>query len=368
MRFKLNTIPAGIPTWFIARSHRFTTHTHWRTGALFTDSRKSLRHLALARSLPHERYIQLTVRGPNPHNFFTLLKDGIEVTLARFPGLEIERLIPCPGHNGEPCDFEFNYVHLQKAIEQTPPVLEIQCLASFKPVSVPGLLFGLHWRLQDAVLERIDTLETTVVEGKDEILEELGALRELAQREFTSIYRREQSVIDSHCPNIFALRVLDKAITGSLKLELQLYCQAPGYWHPTAGGGKYTVDDPAKWIQTVAPYLRKLVAVLKYAAPLAGPWVAWAWPVYEKMFKSDIKLTTELVKKLPDFEGREADLIERAGGPHGPGRASGAALRALRQLLDDKDPDHHWGGLKKVLTPEGHYLWLCEYHAQEYAK
>jgi len=372
IKFQLNTIPAGIPTWFIARSHRFTTHTHWRTGALFADNREDPRHLALAQALPHDRYLQLTVRGPNPQNFFALLKDGIEVTLDRFPGLGTERLIPCLGHNGEPCSHEFSYAHLQKAIERTPPASEIQCPASFKPVSIPGLLFGLHWRLQDKVLERIDTLETTivttVVEGQEEIMAELSALRELAQREFTNIYRREQSVIDSHCPNVFALRVRDKTITGSQKLELQLYCQAPGYWHPTAQGGQYTVDDPANWIKAVAPYLRKLVTVLKYAAPLAGPWVAWAWPAYEKMFKNDIKLTTELVKKLPDFEGREAGLIETVGDPRGPGRASGAALRALRQLLDDKDPDHHWGGLKKVLTPEGHYLWLCEYHAQEYAR
>jgi internalin A len=43
-------------------------------------------------------------------------------------------------------------------------------------------------------------------------------------------------------------------------------------------------------------------------------------------------------------------------------------LRALRRLLDAKDPQQHWGGLQKVLTPEGHYLWLCKDHAQEYAR
>ena len=48
-------------------------------------------------------------------------------------------------------------------------------------------------------------------------------------------------------------------------------------------------------------------------------------------------------------------------------RIEGAALQALRRFLDEKDPDQHWGGLKKVLTPEGHYLWLCEQHAREYA-
>ncbi len=41
-------------------------------------------------------------------------------------------------------------------------------------------------------------------------------------------------------------------------------------------------------------------------------------------------------------------------------------LRALRLLLDEVDPKQQWGGLRKVLTPEGHYLWLCEYHAKEY--
>jgi hypothetical protein len=45
-----------------------------------------------------------------------------------------------------------------------------------------------------------------------------------------------------------------------------------------------------------------------------------------------------------------------------------AALVALRQFLDEKDPEQRWGGLRKVLTPEGHYLWLCKYHAREYAQ
>ena len=103
--------------------------------------------------------------------------------------------------------------------------------------------------------------------------------------------------------------------------------------------------------------------------PLAGPFVGVAWPVYEEMFKNDIKLMTELVKKMPDLEeGRELGLVEAVGGTRGPEQIGGAALRALRQLLDDEeDPAQRWGGLEKVLTPEGHYLWLCEYHAQEYA-
>ena len=49
-------------------------------------------------------------------------------------------------------------------------------------------------------------------------------------------------------------------------------------------------------------------------------------------------------------------------------RVEGMELRALRTLLDKEDPAHEWGGLKKVLTPEGHHLCLCEEHAEEYKK
>ena len=81
------------------------------------------------------------------------------------------------------------------------------------------------------------------------------------------------------------------------------------------------------------------------------------------MIKHDIKMMEELVKKLPEIErlpDRELeDKIRREW-------VEGAPLRALRAMLDEVHPNHNWGGLKKVLTPEGHYLWLCEYHAQEY--
>lgn len=60
------------------------------------------------------------------------------------------------------------------------------------------------------------------------------------------------------------------------------------------------------------------------------------------------------------------DLINTIGDIHAPDYHSGHSLRTLRQLLDELDPKQYWDGLKKILTPEGHYLWLCEYHANEY--
>ncbi|WP_413199540.1 COR domain-containing protein [Nostoc piscinale] len=371
MKFKLNTIPAGIPTWFIARQHRFTTNTHWRNGALLAYEQE---HLALVEAAKGDRYIKLTVRGANPLNFFVLLRDGIEVTLSRFPGLDIQRTIPCLGHNGEPCTHEFDYHQLSKRWEKKKSTIE--CPEAIEDVSVAELLYGLNFHTQNAVLERIDELETKVIDKQATILNELKNLRELSQREFTNIFRREQAKIDSHCPNIFVLRPRggkswQKALAGQ-KIDLQLYCQAPGCWHPTQTGGLYEIDEPAKWLRATAPYIGKLFKVLRFAAPIIGPWLGVVDPKeYEAIYKNDLELFKELAEKLPEIQDAAdlelADKIAR-GEDLDPERADGAALRALRQLLEEKDPQQHWGGLKKVLTPEGHYLWLCEHHAAEYKR
>jgi hypothetical protein len=124
----------------------------------------------------------------------------------------------------------------------------------------------------------------------------------------------------------------------------------------------------------MGPYIRKLAKVIRYAAPVAGAAAgAFAGPIgaamgaqYAKDLANQIRLTEELAKKLCDRDFRPADLLERTGGGARAERFEGAELRALRKLPDEVDPKQHWGGLKKVLTPEGHWLWLCDKHAKEY--
>jgi small GTP-binding protein len=381
MKFELSSVPAGIPTWFIARSHRFTTHTHWRMGALFTDSEKQ--HLALIEAYPHDRYLRLTMRGPAPHNFFALLRDGLELTLERFPGLKIKRTMPCPGHDGNKCSHEFDYGQLEKAVEKDKPALEIQCPESFQCVSIPSMLFGIHWSTDGIVNDRIDTLENRVVAGQDEILTELQGLKELTQREFLRLFNAQQGLAESHCPKVFAILPKDekgwlKNILGQ-KMVLQLFCQAPGRWHPAVKGvkgGRYEIKQPAEFFKEMGPYILKLAKVIKYAAPVAGAAAGlYAGPIgavmgteFAKKLTSQIKLMEELATKLSERDYLGAELLERAGGGAKAERIEGAELRTLRKLLDEVDKKQEWGGLKKVLTPEGHYLWLCEEHAAEYKK
>ena len=370
-----STRPAGIPGWFIARSHRFTTHTHWKYGALFQDD--GGRHLALLESSSQYRHVELTVRGPNPQLFFFLLRDGLELTFDRFPGLKLKRTLPCPNparnDPDQPCPHEFDLENLEERMALVPPRLEIECPACLRMVSAMGLLFGLHWTTESRVLERLDELEETVEEKAQQVIDELGDLRELSQRQFLTLFNAEQRLEESHCPRVFSLRpetgkkwpLADKLL--GTKWKLQLYCEAPGCWHPASKGkkkGQYIIPEPPEWLNTIAPWVKRLITVFKYAAPFANPVLGRSAEELSKVLKNDIDLMKALVEKLPDVT---ANLIDDPGLREGvKSRAGGASLRRLRNWLSELDPQREWGDLRKTLTPEGHWLWLCEKHAKEY--
>jgi GTPase SAR1 family protein len=387
MKFDLgSTRPAGIPTWFIARSHRFTKHTHWRYGALLTDAPHQ-RHLALVYSPPSvsEAYVSLQVRGPCPHNFFVLLKDGLELTLARFQGLRdvIRRTMPCPGRGPGICSHEFDYAQLQRRIELEQPRHEIECPECLNQLSVVEMLFGIHWpTTEQLVIQHLNELEQreewrheTLMKGQEEIRDLVGDLRELAQRQFLLWFNSQQRLEESHCPRVVTVRPKGKRkwlpnYTGC-PWELRLYCEAPGCWHPVEEGGQYEIREPARWLEAIAPHLRRLVKVLKYVTPVVGPWLRLSAEEVHKLVEPELDLMEKLVELLPEIRVREKGVGKswHEDSPSGanPMRFEGATLRGLRTLLEELDPKERWGDLRKVLTPEGHWLWLCKHHAAEYS-
>ena len=82
--------------------------------------------------------------------------------------------------------------------------------------------------------------------------------------------------------------------------------------------------------------------VIKYAAPIAG-----ATAGYAKKVAGELKLMEELAGLLKEYRG--AELLERVVGGGKAERIEGAALRALRELLDDVDKEHYWGGPFEVI-------------------
>jgi hypothetical protein len=111
-----------------------------------------------------------------------------------------------------------------------------------------------------------------------------------------------------------------------------------------------------------------MIPLLNYISPSIGPWTDMAQGEYGKLARYDVEFNSHLLKIIDDIEETTiSELSEGFGETVDTEWADVAALVALRQFLEEKDPEQRWGGLRKVLTPEGHYLWLCKYHAKEYA-
>jgi len=380
MKFQVSEILPGIPTWFIARQHRFTIEQgerrgiHWRTGVLFRD--REGKHLGLVRTLRDEStnadYLHLTVRGPVPHNFFDVLREGLELTLRRYPGLKVTRLLPCPDPTNSNCLHEFDYANLTKRLERTLPRETIECPSCLEIISVTRLLFGLHYTTQDAVIEKIDSLQASVKDGFTGMEQGFAELRELVQREVLREIHTVQKQIESPCPSVFVLRPDDRPFwqqdIGSQRINLQLYCESPGCLHPVKEGGLYPIDNPQQWLKVMTPYLNRLFGILKYVTPVMGPWVNLSAPIYSDLIKNDLALSQALIGKLPEvkFSNDDRTFLDsdaRNSGRHR--RTDSTAIRTLYEFLKRKDPDRFWGGLRRTVTPEGDVLWLCKEHYKE---
>ncbi|HEU5377637.1 MAG TPA: hypothetical protein VFV38_19610, partial [Ktedonobacteraceae bacterium] len=86
-----------------------------------------------------------------------------------------------------------------------------------------------------------------------------------------------------------------------------------------------------------------------------------------EQIQKQVTLMEEISDRIPQI-GKLDTLSEADPEPHlhHDQQVTGAALRALHQFLVQADPSRNWGGLDKVVTPDGNILWLCEKHRQEF--
>jgi hypothetical protein len=355
--YQLNTTPPGIPTWFIARSHRFSRGVHWRTGALLGHG--DGQHLALISADRQRNVVELAVRGPAPAGFFMVLDDGLNLTLERFPGLHITRRVPCQCSEG--CPQMFDYTTLRDRMTRTEPLYEIECHHSAVRVSVPELLLGLA----PPSRSNIETLTRMLEQLGDRV----GEQSDVMQRMFLRMQRGFQNLHEARCPSVFAIVPADRRrITGSV-YEIHLYCEEPGAWHRLPGSqGVYAITQPREWFVKLGPHLQTLIRVLKHAAPLAGPILGVAVDVLNQQVKSDCDLMKELANQLPKDIDHDRALPGDPPGDTGPAAhaTTEADFRVLRAMLAKLDPDEQWGGLSRFETPEGLTLYLCAEHLSQY--
>jgi internalin A len=353
-KYQLDTIPAGIPTWFIARTHRFSMKIHWRFGVLLLDSKKE--NMGLLITSPERKEIWLRVKGETPYYFFAQLRDTLELTFNRFEGLRRPAYVPCPGHNEKPCSHFFELNQLEKRLSLETPKQYIECPESLEDVNVMKLIFGLSFAPNNEILvEKIRSEIEKIIRKENQ--SQTNELIKFTQLEFIKSYQTAQEITDITCPNIFTLKEIKSDFTNiefKDKYKLQLYCQMPGCNHSI--GNPYDISVPKEWIRSIAPYYNKMLKILKYTLPLAMPGAKSILEEAEFDYhRQNIVAVQDYGKIMPEYELNEIS-----------NSSTDMPIRQIRTLLDSIDPKNEWAGLKRIVSPEGHILWLCKEHYAEY--
>jgi hypothetical protein len=118
----------------------------------------------------------------------------------------------------------------------------------------------------------------------------------------------------------------------------------------------------------IAPWLNLLATFLKFGVPLAGKSLEVVLSEVDvKNWEHTISLLEEItqdIPKLPTFESIDRGITSPA--LRGEQEMVGPALRVLQSYLETVDRQKFWGDLHRMLTPDGHILWLCASHRQQY--
>ena len=380
----LNFVPPGLMSWFIALTHRYTQGLHWREGVRLQYHE----HQAEVVLNPSKRELWLQVRGPVPSNFFNILQHTLNDRIFRyfFEGLELKREVPCTCHEEYnetgPCGFFHDYERLVERMTQGKRTAE--CGATFREVSVPLLLEGIHYSTDDRVAARLEATQKALgelVRGQDQIIKITSENRELLiqnaqlfeqlNRSFTRVWNLQMANLNAECPNTFMIlpsrrtRFNPKALF-STDFTLHLLCQNPTRPHIVSGEKGYRVPQTKEWWSTVAPWLNRLVDFLRYIPK--GRDILRA---YDDHFLEDIKTSLDvfeaILDNLPDLNTvTDAERFGLSRGRFEPFAAEGPALRALYSYLKKADQHEHWCGLHRTATIDGNILWLCEEHQAVY--
>ncbi|GAA1008405.1 hypothetical protein Aple_070030 [Acrocarpospora pleiomorpha] len=371
LTYRLSSRQAGIPSWLIAREHRFTTGVAWARGVLLrhhdhaaraTDG-DGIRSMALLiDDDAAQPTIHLTVRGTAPYTFYSILDEAFTGILAeRYPGLLVRRFIPC-GCAELPavCGHEFDYAMVLRALERGA---HLQCGESFTMVDPRTLLLGLRpLRLESALAGINDSLgqisdATSRIERSQ--LHVLDSVRDLLR------HRGEQA---AQCPSIFTITK-----TRTLTYELRLFCEQPDGPHPLDdNAGVYELKRLPQWLRPYAPYLRFILSGIRRAVPLAGPVLSGMFGVVlTEEDKSRLELSCKLLDNLTDlpeddsFALHERRAIGRDGAGHPDAERVTANFTQLREALLELDPTAEWGGLRERELPENRgIVYLCHQHRQ----
>jgi internalin A len=340
-------LPPGIPTWAIARAHRYQQGTPWRDAAAFKEDDTKSEALILASDAKKE--IRLRVTADYPPFFFGVLQAILVDTFKRYPEASPERLLPCNCKTGCPASFKLDIV--MDRSEQGA----VMCPETGRDVPIQSLLSGLKGSSTE---------------------EAIRALRSEIRRLFTEQLRSRNEEIEKTCPSVFTLvpaqgfKQLDTWIeyaTKDAELELALYCEHESGWHPTSDS-LYRFQPSTERFESLKKYWNQFAKTTKKVASLAkivGKASGFVW-------KESAEVASMAAEFLPEAEVELTGRISSAlGAKRLPEPVELETRYLLKALITDQDAKREVtetknGGLHPYIVDDGRLLWLCPDHIKTY--
>ena len=355
----------GLMAWLTVRHHRAATGRHWRTGVFLRYPIAVYDSEALL-ELPSLDRLSLEVRAPSPDLYFHVLRDSIETLIeSRWPGLTYQLLIPCPtvAAGGNQCPQLVGLDDLLAYREEGEK--RYLCTKCRTRHDVSALLTGFAAQgqlLTVEVKEQLTRVESRVMQIEGQAAETAAVVRRVLRVVSTEV---------SDCPSVFTLTRDRPAGDRRLKFyqhhyRLTLWCQHPEYWH-SWDQAVYEIDPPKEWFSKIRPYAALIARTLQLVVPLAGAIAVASLPPDQiEAASAHLEVMKTIVDDLPGepfTDPVEVGSVRLSGEMTA---AEGAGLRMLRALVFEHDPAQHFGGLRRVVTSSGDFLWICPDHYGDY--
>jgi hypothetical protein len=356
----------GVMAALTVRLHYATAGLYWRHGVFLRHPNLRYASEAVVELRDGNRLL-LEVRAPAPELFFHMLLGGIDAYLIRrWPGLRAEQYVPCPtgAATDSACPGEFPFERLLALYDHQPDT-SVQCPSCFSRFGVARLLSGLSpggdligAPTIDELSRRLQVLQEGIdrVDHRIEVVqaESAHALRTLLNFVTTEI---------TDCPRLFTLtrhepQGLDKIKIHQNHYRLTLWCEQPDHWHPWPASSQ-VVDQTKEWAARVGRYARPVYAMLRSAVPVVGAFAGLAFGTANH----ELDQVKTLLAELPDIPAQNTQGL--TGTDERPKPATAAYLREIRDFLASQCGPW-FGGLERVPTPAGEYLWVCPEHAAQY--
>lgn len=338
--------PPGIIPWLIVRTHRYTAGVHWQRGMQLKCDPHGEALVTL-----HDRELTISVVGQNPGHFLSILSDSVEHLIRqRWPGLKYSLAVPCPLDEGaEQCAgrLRLQVLHKRRLAGHTTMV----CPDCGEDLDLNQLLTGFPNPLLSTG-EKLARAGTNLGEPIDRRDTQPSVAAQILR---TVLQAKVTDVPES--PHLFTLvPATSMGWSGSdtmSNLRLTLWCQYPDGEHPLCQigsdeDGEYVFRRRTKSITGIAPYALLVSRALRSVLPLA------------KLTAKETLISTlfeNVEEQLGIMEKTAEKMLEISGNAD-----ERQAVREYNTLLKAIDEKQRWGGLKRVLSAMGDYLWLCPVH------